>query len=106
MMARVEIATRSDRVTGRTPRVTVGSSPSSTKANPSRGGDAKLWALTRPEGGTDKAARLPKGWTGPVRRLGRPGLSRERPGFFYARRARPASSKDHIVTPRAARGRG
>src|SRR5262245_3030946 len=56
--------------------------PSSIKANPSRGGDAKLWALNRPEGGTDKAARLPKGWTGPVSKSGRPGFLGGSPDFF------------------------
>jgi hypothetical protein len=55
---------------------------SSIKANPSRGGDAKLWALNRPEGGTDKAARLPKGWTGPVSTLGAPGFRKEARIFF------------------------
>src|SRR5437764_3759562 len=62
--------------------------PSSIKANPSRGGDAKLWALNRPEGGTDKAARLPKGWTGPVSMLGFPGFRKEARIFLCASRLR------------------
>ena len=56
--------------------------PSSIRANPSRGGDAKLWALNRPEGGADKAARLPKGWTGPVSMSGRPGFRIGSPDFL------------------------
>ena len=55
---------------------------SSTKANPSRGGDAKLWALTPSEGGRFKAARLPKGWTGPVSMLGYRRFRKEAPDIF------------------------
>lgn len=40
--------------------------------------------LNRPEGGADKIAKLPKGWTGPGTHVWRPGRTRKvRPGFFY-----------------------
>jgi hypothetical protein len=39
--------------------------------------------LNRSEGGPDKAARLPKGWTGPVSMSGNPG-EETRLGLFFA----------------------
>src|SRR5262245_17669415 len=42
------------------------------------------YGLLTVRGGTDKAARLPKGWTGPVSTLGFRASARK-PGFFFAR---------------------
>src|SRR5580692_9724555 len=43
------------------------------------------YGLLTVRGGTDKAARLPKGWTGPVSTLGFPGFRKEARIFLRAR---------------------
>src|SRR5262245_52600670 len=59
----------------------------------SRTADSQFWCETVPlregffrsEGGTVKAARLPKGWTGPVSMLGTRGGVTPAPCYFCAR---------------------
>src|SRR5713226_8028983 len=43
------------------------------------------YGLLTVRGGTDKAARLPKGWTGPESMLGLPGIRKDARIFFCAR---------------------
>src|SRR5207245_11277328 len=49
---------------------------------PRREAGTQSYGLLTARGGADKAARLPKGWTGPVSMSGRPGFRKEARIFF------------------------
>src|SRR5947199_135314 len=55
----------------------------------SRATATQSYGLLTVRGGTDKAARLPKGWTGPVSMLGLPGIRKDARIFLRA----PARTK-------------
>src|ERR1700683_3374971 len=56
------------------------------------------YGLLTVRGGTDKAARLPKGWTGPVSMLGLPGLRKESRIIFCADALTPLNQQHRSPT--------
>src|SRR5581483_9467854 len=66
-------------------------------ALPERAGTLRE-CFIRSEGGTVKAARLPKGWTGPSSTSGDPGSGKPLPGFFCAH-TKPADGRPRACLP-------
>jgi hypothetical protein len=78
----------------------------SSQASPPQGGGALVTGSIPSEGGRFIAARLPKGWTGPVSKSGTPGFRKEarffcaRPNSFQRQPNQQAPCPEHILCRR------